>query len=264
MKYNFLISWLSVGFLVVCLFSGIVVTFDYNPNDAFKSVELISYKLPYGLFFRKLHYFSGEAFIVFTLLHVAVEIFKHRAISKLSYLMGSLALVLGFALMFTGYVLKADLNAVSAGQIALEMIKQTPLLNLALPFFKDTDIFFWRFFLWHILIFPAILLYILKIHCNIFTKYFLLALAICFIMVYNFPLPKDINPDFTALNVSGPWFFHGAQNLLEFGLPAWFVVFILGLGFLFLVGIRYFENRRAIFIGLFFSWVIFYAVISFI
>ena len=57
--------------LAVCLGSGILLLFQYRPfGDVFANVEEISSLAPFGFFFRRLHYFSGQGCTALALLHM--------------------------------------------------------------------------------------------------------------------------------------------------------------------------------------------------
>ena len=162
--------------------------------------------------------------------------------------------------MFTGYVLKADLSGISAGTIALSMIKQTPLLHHILPFIEDTTSFFWKFYIWHILFLPVVLGYTLYKHIGgLSTKYFIVGLGATIACMIIFHMPLDIAPDATPLLVHGPWFFRGAENLLKVGIDTWIIESIMGVLFFLLGGYFYAKKYRAMVNYLLISWVLCYA-----
>lgn len=261
-QISFIISWLSVGLMLICLISGVIILYVYNPNLAYESVLAMS-SLPYGAFFRKMHYFSGELFLVFSILHIAFELFRDsKRLTKFAWIAGIVAFICALVLMFSGYVLKGDLNANSAAQVAFALINNTPILDKFISFFRDFDQFYWRFFILHCIIFPAILLYFLKAHSKrIYTNYILVALALTMVFISFVDMPKDLDPLVMDASVSGPWFFLGGENLLIKGVSSVLVVMFLATPFVMLSLIPFIKReiyKKVLNLALIF-WVIVYA-----
>lgn len=257
-----LTAYLSLGFMLVCLFSGAIITFEFDVANVYESVQNLTNRVSYGNFFRKLHYFSAELFLLSSILHIALEIFLNSKISLKSWTYALLAFFALLVLMFSGYVLKGDLNAISAAQVSFNMIERTPILEYLLPFFKHSDNFYWRYFLIHCIFLPSILLFALYHHAPLFTKYFVVSLAISVVVLYFLPLPKDLNPLIISQEVSGPWFFRGGEKLLIYGYSPHIVVFIFVLPSIFILGIRLFEKSRKNYIFFLILWTVFYAIVS--
>ena len=216
----YMLSWICVALFNVSIISGLIVAFSYKPSLAYESVQKLTYIIPYGDIFRQLHYFSSEAFLVLSLVHVVVELRKREIkISASSWNYSIIALGALFFVMFTGYVLKADLSGLSAGEVALSLLGQTPIANYFLPLLEDSSLFVWKFYLWHILFLPIILFYMLLIHVKSFnTKYWSIGLGLSVLCMLIFTMPKDVAPDAIGIHVTGPWFFKGAENLLMLGV----------------------------------------------
>lgn len=259
----FMISWVCVALFNVSMLSGLVVAFVYKPSMAYESVQTMTYLIPYGKFFRELHYFSSEAFILFTLLHVILEMIKpHIRIKAFSWHYSVLALLLMFALMFTGYVLKSDLSGFSAGEIAISLIKQTPLLEYILPWIEDKSLFFWKFYIWHILFLPLVLSYAIYKHIDTLkTRYFIIGIGLTLLAMLFFSLPKDVAYHANTTQIHGPWFFWGAENMLAAGIKVWIVDLMILLPFVFL-SLYYELTQKRYAIGLLFVWLWVYAYYS--
>lgn len=263
----FIISWICVALFNVSMISGLIVAFHYKPSLAYESVQQLTFLIPYGDLFRQLHYFSSEAFLVFTFLHVGIELSKSKVtISSYSWNCSILALIAMFMLMFTGYVLKADLSGFSAGEVALSMIKQTPLLKDFLPLLEDNVLFEWKFYVWHILFLPILLIYVLLVHVKTFkTKYFIIGFGISIVCMMVLTMPADIIfGSNMSLHVKGPWFFRGAENLLMLGFPPVFIEMVLVLPFTFLVLYFYKQDYQKMLSYLLLTWTGIYALLSFI
>ena len=252
-----LISWISVALFNVSMISGLIVTFVYKPSIAYESVQKLTYLIPYGNTFREIHYFSSEAFLIAVILHVIIEILKIKIyIGEKSWNYSVFAFLVLFFLMFTGYVLKADLSGYSAAEIALSLLKQTPFLDVFLPLFEDNSMFLWKFYLWHILFLPILITYGIYVHVKTFkTKYFIVGLGITIFCMFIFTMPKDIAHETLNIHVHGPWFFRGAENLLMFGVTPLLVDIVIGIPFLLLTLFFYFEQYREVINYLLLIWL---------
>lgn len=260
------ISWISVALFNVSMLSGLIVAFVYKPSIAYESVQKLTYLVPYGNTFREIHYFSSEAFLVAICLHVVLEILKIKInIEEKSWNYSVLSFLLLFFLMFTGYVLKADLSGLSAGEVSLSLLKQTPLLDVFLPFFEDNSMFVWKFYLWHILFLPILLTYGVYVHVKTLkTRYFIIGLGITIFCMFIFTMPKDVALDSVDIHVQGPWFFRGAENLLMLGVSPFLVDIVIGIPFLLLTLFFYVSHFRKVINYLLLIWLGLYAYFSFI
>ena len=215
-------SFLTLGLFFISMLSGLIIVFAYHPSSAFDSVQKIKYLLPYGEFFRKLHYFSSEVFTISLLFHIVLELLKNKIkITSSSWNYSILGFIAIIVLMFSGFVLKADLSANGAAQVAFNLIKDTPFLRGLLPLFQDNTVFYYKFFIWHILFLPLILGYAIYKHTDalhVRIEYLSIALGISILTIMIFNMPNDINAGEKLQNLTSPWFFTGAENLL---LKSW-------------------------------------------
>ena len=244
----FVVSWICVALFDISMLSGLIVAFVYKPSLAYESVQKLTYLIPYGNVFRELHYFSSEAFLVFVCLHVALELAKMVVrIELTSWTYSVVSLIVLFMLMFTGYVLKADLSGLSAGHVALSLIKQTPYVDRLLPLLEDSTLFVWKFYIWHILFLPLVVTYAIYKHITVLqTKYFIVGLGITILLMMVYVMPKDIPLDADAQNVDGPWFFLGAENLLVKGISPLIVDLVIIFPFCLLFAFYFVKNKKLI------------------
>ncbi len=258
-------SFITFALFFVSLASGLIIVFAYHPSVAFQSVQEINFILPYGLFFRKLHYFSSEAFTIFIFLHIFFEFYKKKIyISSSSWNYSILAFLVVIILMFSGFVLKADLSANAAAQVALNLIKETPILKELLPLIKDTTIFYYKFFIWHILFLPLILGYAVYKHTkalHVEALYLSIAVGISIVTMIIFTMPRDIITGESVKNLTSPWFFIGAENLLLKSVSPTIINLILAIPFFLMLLYFYAKNKNIIKI-LLLAWLIAYSYIS--
>ena len=57
--------------LYLSIVSGIVVALHYDHNEAFYSLTTIELVVPYGAFWRSLHYYSSQLFFLLLLVHLS-------------------------------------------------------------------------------------------------------------------------------------------------------------------------------------------------
>ena len=260
------ISFLTQALFLISVLSGAILVFAYHPSNAYESIQKLNYIIPFGLLFRQIHYFSSEAFFISILVHIVVEMYKNRVkISFSSWNWSVLGLFVVVILMFTGFVLKADFSANSASEVAFSLIKESPILDNFLPLFQDLEVFYWKFFIWHILFLPTILTFAIYKHTRRIDsdiKYFTISLGITLLLTLIFLMPIDIPLEAKISNIEGPWFFWGAERLLQLSVSAINVNLILSTPFLLLVIFYKIRYKLPIKILLIF-WVLMYAYLSF-
>ena len=262
MKY---ISWLTQALFIISMISGIIIVFAYYPSNAYDSIQKINYIIPFGAFFRELHYFSSEAFAIILIIHIVVELYKKNIkISLSSWNYAIIATTVIFILLFTGFVLKADQSANAAAQVAFSLISETPFLDNFLPLFKDTQVFYWKFFIWHIIFLPLLLTYAIHKHVKKITvdiKYFTIAVAVTLLLASIISMPIDITLELKVEHILGPWFFWGAENLLQLGFSSSSINLILLMPFVFLL-LVYVTKYKKFFKILLFAWLLIYTYFS--
>ena len=218
---------LGLSALFLCLFSGIVLIFYYRPmGNVFQNVEEITTLVPYGWFFRQLHFASGQLFVILMLIH-AVDHF-HRKRYRL-YPVGQwqrliFSLCLCFYTLFTGFILKGDKEGFFAARIFMNITGNIPMVGdpLSRLFILPGDNLFFLPYLYHCFFLPILILYLIRTHIRKWfpEQGFLYAGAagLCLYALFVKPF-MDIPPGAFASSVKGPWFFLGVQTLLK-TLPA--------------------------------------------
>jgi len=144
---------------------------------AFESVLRLSYDVPAGLLFRRLHRGASHLFIAATTLHMLRILMTgaFRRPRELNYLIGVVLLVLAIAAGFTGYSLPYDSLAGTGIRIAYSEL-------LSLPFVGDTAAFLVfggefptgdvipRFFVFHVMMLPAITIGLISAHLALLVR----------------------------------------------------------------------------------------------
>ncbi len=258
-------SLLTLGLFFVSIVSGLIIVFAYHPSIAFGSVQKMNFLIPYGLFFRKLHYFSSEAFTIFLLFHILLELIKNKIrISSSSWNYSILGFIAVIILMFSGFVLKADLDASGAAQVAFSLIKDTPVLKYLLPLFKDNSVFYYKFFIWHIVYLPLILTFAIYKHIDtlkVKSTILSIAFGITVLSMIVFKMPLDIIPGEKVKTLSSPWFFIGAEHLLQQAWTPLSINLFLSIPF-FLLIVYFYTKYKYTTKSLLSLWILYYSYVS--
>jgi len=265
-KTIFITSWLTQAFFVLAILSGIPLLFFYHTQKAYDSVQIITYLIPNGNFIRKFHYFSSEALLIFALIHTTQQLFRKQIrISHSSWNYAVAALIFTILLLFGGFVLKADLAGHSAGIIAIGMIHHLGAFSFLSRFIESSrHYFYWKFFLWHAILLPALLIAAVHLHIKRIdapSEFVAIAAGITVISIFLLSFPADIAPYLNYTHIKGPWFFNGIEELLNISFPVYAILIQMIIPFLLLI-LYWRVKHKTVISALFFLWLIYYAAIS--
>ncbi|NPA95222.1 MAG: hypothetical protein GXO58_07330 [Thermodesulfobacteria bacterium] len=219
---------LAGALLLLSLLSGFIVAYQYEAATPFVSSVAIEAVLPFGSFFRSVHFWTSQLFVVMMVLHV-IDL-RHKVADgvaprrlKLHWTIVALAVPIGIYALFSGYVLRYDATGQAAGAIAEHLFLRIPvfgeiidkmLMNISgdgLNRLYAVHIFAgfvcWLLCTW----------YHLK-RVRITLAAFGLALALTVVFCSMIRAPIDL-PAFNAHLIKGPWFFLGIQELLRYFDP---------------------------------------------
>lgn len=214
---------------LISIGSGLILAFQYRPYaNVFAHVEAMTTLIPYGWFFRRLHFLSGEACVVLTLLHVLDHFVRgnDRLVSLAEWARLWLASALAFFLLFTGYVLKGDKEGLLAGTILRNLTVSIPLIgqSLGAVFIGSGPDFFFFPYLWHCWLGPLALGFLLGTHIRSWLprgNFLLVAFLLCGLGALFIPMPLALPPEAVVQEAYGPWFFLGLQEMLKYFDPLW-------------------------------------------
>ena len=214
---------LGLSALILCLASGIVLLFYYRPmGNVFQNVEEITTLVPYGWFFRQLHYGAGQLFVILMLLHTLDHFVRRRYRIYLfkAWILLIFSLCLCFFVLFTGFVLKGDKEGFFAGQIFMNIVQSIPVIGggIAPLFIVPGDSFFFLPYLYHCFFLPLLIIYLIRDHIREWfpNQRFLLIGTVGLFLYAIFVRPAiDIPPEASVAVIQGPWFFLGLQTLLK-------------------------------------------------
>ena len=241
---------LTVALFMICLVSGIFLAIPFNVEKPYESISTILIGNPSASFFRNLHYWSAQLFLVFSLIHI-YDHFKKKEDIRLKkgiWFRLSIGVLIIFLAMLTGFLLKGDADSLQARRILESLISGIPLVGSLFSYsFLGNEESFHVIYVHHIATFTIFISIIIFEHARkTWPKWgeFVAATLVAATLSYfiTAPLHDNLNP-----TIKGPWYFLGLQEILhwlstpEFSL----LVVLLFIGLIYLVP---FGNARNIFI----------------
>jgi quinol-cytochrome oxidoreductase complex cytochrome b subunit len=136
LRYTLGAGGLAVFLTLVVGITGILVTFYYlpTPDQAAKSVQALTYLVPFGWLVRNLHYWSAQLLVLVAALHLLRVVFTGAYLPprRLNYLLGLSLLVVCLFLDFSGYVLRWDEGVHWALVAGTNLVGSIPLVGARL------------------------------------------------------------------------------------------------------------------------------------
>jgi quinol-cytochrome oxidoreductase complex cytochrome b subunit len=136
LRYTLGAGGLAVFLTLVVGLTGILATFYYlpTPGQAAKSVQELTFLVPFGWLIRNLHYWSAQLLVLVAALHLLRVVFTGAYLPprRLNYLLGLALLVVCIFLDFTGYVLRWDEGVHWALVAGTNLVRSVPLAGARL------------------------------------------------------------------------------------------------------------------------------------
>ncbi|MEN8241154.1 MAG: cytochrome b N-terminal domain-containing protein [Chloroflexota bacterium] len=279
--YTFGLGGISLFLLLVLGVTGTLEVFYYIPSgaEANRSLQVITYLIPYGNLIRGLHYWAGQLLVGTTILHMLRVVLtgSYKAPRRFNWLLGLILLVSVLFFNFTGYGLRWDVGISWALLVGTNLLKTIPLIGDGLYRFLvggsalgDATIV--RFYGWHIyglvlvvLIFGAWHIFrvrrdggisarqedapkptISRIALNEKENIAMFVVSILLVVLaLVFPPSLDGPADFSNIpeDAVAPWFFMWVQQLLENGDALLMGVGLPLIVLLYLIAIPYLLDR---------------------
>ncbi len=174
----------TLGFIAVVaygvqVFTGIVLLIYYipHPDHAFRSVQDIMTKVPYGWLFRQMHVVGSNLMISVVLLHM-ITVFlmgNYKRPRELTWLGGGLSLLITIMFGLSGYLLPWTqlsywaTTVVSSMPTALPWIGE-PIARILRGGDSVSDITLSRFFAFHVAVLPPLFLGLMGIHLFLINR----------------------------------------------------------------------------------------------
>ena len=211
--------------LFLSILSGIVIALQYDPGEPFYSTSTIELVVPYGSFWRALHYYSSQAFFLLLLAHLAAVLWQNETrLPRSAWIRLCATLPCGLLLLFTGYVLRGDATGEAAGAIASHICLSLPLIGTSLDdlLFDLSDSGVRKVYAQHVIGLVVLGGMAAWPHLRRYTAKWRdqLGLVGCTALLSAL-IAAPMEPDRPGLLfIAGPWFFLGLQELLR-SLPPW-------------------------------------------
>jgi len=260
-------GWALICFYV-SLLSGIIVGLQYDYTTPYYSTASIDLLVPFGEYFRSLHFYSSQFFFLFSCAHCVFIYSGTENYTKTEWIQMTSTLPVILFLLFTGYILRGDTTGSSAGMIAENIVLAIPLIGTTLNdlLFSISENGMRKVYVHHIISFDLLLFILLWNHLRkyrVFLKDHLLMLfaAFCLPILVTAPMdPERLGIDY----ISGPWFFLGLQELLHYFSPLSAGVVAPFCLLLAVYAIRPKVTRPLFIFSFIFIWLVFYAILSII
>ncbi|PLX48222.1 MAG: hypothetical protein C0613_11590 [Desulfobulbaceae bacterium] len=213
--------------LYVSVVSGVIVALQYDFGEPFFSSTALDLLVPFGHYWRSLHFYSSQLFFLLCLAHF-VAVLIDKSYLRLSYgkwLPLVLSLPVALLLLFTGYVLRGDATGENAGVIAENICLAVPLLGeylnaLLFAILEDglkkvyANHLIGLGVLWGILCWD----HVRKYRAHVTEHSLFLCLLLLLSLLFQAPMePESLG----VFHRPGPWFFLGLQEMLRFVPAFW-------------------------------------------
>jgi ubiquinol-cytochrome c reductase cytochrome b subunit len=170
--------WYVFGTATLTAFAIQVVTgiflasvYVASPEGAFESLKYITLTAPFGHLLRGIHYFGASAMVLFAVVHMT-RVFLTAAYKyprEMSWISGTLLLVLTLGMGFTGQLLRWDQNAIWSVVVGAEQAGRLPIIGNWVGHFilggqtmgADT---LGHMFSIHVFIFPILIVAVVGLH----------------------------------------------------------------------------------------------------
>lgn len=209
--------------LFISVLSGLVVAFQYDPATPLYSASSLDVLVPFGDYFRSLHFYSSQLFFLLSIVHLWAIFKRCDSYNRSQWIRLTATLPVGLLLLFSGYVLRGDSTGSSAGLIAENIITAIPGVGSALNdlLFSISDDGMKRVYVNHVIGFGLVWGVLAWEHLRKFRTSFrqhplLTAAILLFCLLLSAPFePETLG----LLHINGPWFFLGLQELLRYLPP---------------------------------------------
>lgn len=170
--------WFCFGGITFFLFllqigTGIMLLMYYQPTieRAYESVVHITNNVPYGWLMRGLHHWAANIITVTIFIHM-LRVYFHAAYKPprdLTWVSGTFLLILILVFGFTGYLLPWNQVSYWATTVGTEIPGAVPVIGDTLKFLarggsEIGQLTLTRFFAFHVIILPALVIFMLALH----------------------------------------------------------------------------------------------------
>ncbi len=164
---------------VIQAVTGILLTLYYvpSPDQAYASVQFITYELPAGWFIRGLHHYGASAMVILAVLHMLRVIFygAYKYPREMTWITGVLLLLIVIGFGFTGYLLPWDQKAFWATTVGTQIAGTAPgigdfILRVMRGGQELSEVTLARFFGVHVWVLPTLLFSLIGVHLYLIIR----------------------------------------------------------------------------------------------
>ncbi len=243
-NYWWFMGTTAIMVLINQLITGIFLTMHYKPDAslnesgvplAFASVEYIMRDVPWGWLIRYMHSTGASVLLLLVYLHMFRSMLygSYAKPRELTWLLGTLIFLLLVGQTFVGYLMPWGQLSFWAAQVIINAFSQIPLIGSDFVLwlrgdYVVSDATLNRFFSFHVIAFPALLLWLLVKHVRYTVKdirFFLAFFLACAAVVFFAPEAggyfleynnfAQANPLQTPQHIEPLWYFTSYYSILR-------------------------------------------------
>ena len=233
--FAFPFGQIAFSSFLIAVVSGIFLAIPFDIKNPYDSISLILLTNPAGTFFRNIHYWSAQIFLIFSVLHVIdhLRMKTERKLSNGVWLRVTISIFFLFFVMISGFILKGDADSEQALRILRSLFEQIPFLgNTIADSFLGREGDFQLVYVHHIVTATIILWVVIVEHSKVLwaeIKVFVYTLFLSSVIAFLFApsLHDGKNPI-----IKGPWYFVGLQEILHWISQSQLVIIFIFLLFI--------------------------------
>uniref|UniRef100_A0A832DF05 Cytochrome b/b6 N-terminal region profile domain-containing protein n=1 Tax=Ignavibacterium album TaxID=591197 RepID=A0A832DF05_9BACT len=231
---------------IIAVLSGVFLALPFDVKNPYESISLFLLTNPPAVFFRNVHYWSAQLFLIFTVLHI-IDHLRRKTEYKLKdgvWFRLTLLLFFSFYVMISGFILKADADSQQALRIFESLLNEIPFIGKSISLtLLGSEGDFQIIYVNHIATATIILSIIIIEHSKIIwpkLSVFIYSLLSSVLLGYIFsPILHDgLHPV-----VKGPWYFVGIQEILHWISYTQLVIILTFILFLLFYLLKKFPER---------------------
>ena len=258
-------AW-SLVCLIISLVSGVLVGLQYDPTAPYYTTTAIDVLIPYGQYFRSLHFYSSQFFFLLAIVHLLMTFHNTDSYTSFQWNRLILCLPVMLLLLFSGYVLRADSTGTSAGHIAEAILLAVPLVGPLINdlLFSIQEHGMQRVYTTHVITLELFWLVLIWEHLRRYRIRFSDHLVITgLVLLFSIFIAAPLDPEKLGTTyISGPWFFLGLQELLRY-LPPLLAGFFFPM--IFILALLFTQKRYRFFtviVIVVFLWLLAYLILT--
>lgn len=205
-------------FFIACL-TGIILAIFYDVKEPYSSISSMLIANQPASFFRSLHYWSSQLFLIFTILHIWDHLRKssEKNVKSGVWVRVTISILAISFVMLSGFILKGDADSLQAKRILTTLLDSIPFIGNLFSFSLMGDEESFQLTYVHHIATATIFIWIIIVeHAKQLwpktktTLYFLIP-TILLSLLFIPTLHDGINSA-----MKGPWYFLGMQELFHY------------------------------------------------